>query len=135
MFCSIERGELEAIRVLDEDQVFAILDHRPVFPGHVLLIPRVHAETLPDLTPDLLEPFFGAAQRLSVGVRDGLAADGTFMGINNTVSQSVPHLHMHVIPRRKKDGLRGFYWPRTRYDDQDPIEQVAARIRAATPPG
>jgi histidine triad (HIT) family protein len=131
LFCRIAAGEVPAVMVLDEPEVLAFLDHRPIFPGHVLLIPRIHVETLPDLPAELLEPFFGAAQRLAVAVPAAMAAEGTFMAINNIVSQSVPHLHMHVVPRRRKDGLRGFFWPRTRYADDAAASAAAAAIRAA----
>jgi histidine triad (HIT) family protein len=130
-FCAIVRGELPAARVLEDDDHVAFLDARPLFPGHVLLVPRMHVETLPDLPPDALEPFFARVQRLSVAVRDGMEAAGTFVAMNNVVSQSVPHLHCHVVPRRFKDGLRGFFWPRTKYADEAERDAVAARIRSA----
>ena len=117
--------------VLDEADVLAFLDVRPVFPGHVLVVPRQHHETLLDLPVDLLPVVFGAARRVAAAVVDGLGADGTFVAINNVVSQSVPHLHVHVVPRRRKDGLRGFFWPRQKYADAAEMESVAATIRAA----
>jgi histidine triad (HIT) family protein len=137
LFCRIARGEVPAVIVLDEPEVLAFLDHRPVFPGHVLLIPRIHLETLADLPERLLVPFFGAGQRLAVAVQAGMAAEGTFVAINNTVSQSVPHIHLHVIPRRRKDGLRGFFWPRQRYPDDAAASAAADAIRAtlAAPAG
>ena len=116
--------------VLDDDVSLAFLDVRPLFHGHTLLVPRNHHETLADLPPDLIEPFFGRAQRLSVAVRDAMGAQGSFVAMNNVVSQSVPHLHCHVVPRVFKDGLRGFFWPRTRYDSEDQAAGVAERIRA-----
>jgi histidine triad (HIT) family protein len=131
VFCRILGGEVAAHVVLDEPDAFAILDHRPLFPGHVLLLPRVHHETLMDLPPAGVGPLFAAAQRLSGAVERALAADGVFLAINNRVSQSVPHLHVHVVPRRKKDGMRGFFWPRVPYPDEAAMAEVAARIRAA----
>jgi histidine triad (HIT) family protein len=132
VFCRIVAGELPAHVVLDDDECMAFLDARPVFPGHVLLVPRAHHETLPDLPSVLVEPFFAQARRLAAAVPEAMGAAGTFMAINNTVSQSVPHLHMHVIPRRPKDGLRGFFWPRVRYEGgDDEMAATAAAIRAA----
>jgi histidine triad (HIT) family protein len=130
LFCQIASGRLAAPVVLDEPEVLAFLDHRPVFPGHTLVIPRAHHATFTDLPAELLGPMFGAAQRVVAAVQQAMEADGTFMAINNTVSQSVPHLHLHVVPRRRKDGLRGFFWPRQRYADKAEEEAVAARIRA-----
>src|SRR4029450_1127997 len=99
---------------LSEADFFAFLDHRPVFKGHVLVVPRAHVETLGDLEPSAVGPFFTVVQRLSTAVEKGLAAGGTFVALNNRVSQSVPHLHVHVVPRTKGDGLRGFFWPRAK---------------------
>ena len=130
VFCSIRDGVTPAHLVLDEEHVLAFLDARPVFPGHVLLVPRAHHETLVDLPPDLLGPLFSAARRLAGGVETGLEADGTFVALNNRVSQSVPHLHVHVVPRRRKDGLRGFFWPRQRYADDEAMAAAAAAVRA-----
>jgi len=130
-FCSIIGGEVAAPIVYEDDVTVAFLDHRPVFLGHTLLVPRTHHETLPDLPQELLAPFFGVAQRLAAGVRDAMDAHGTFMAINNRVSQSVPHLHMHVVPRRRKDGLRGFFWPRTTYGGDEQRESVRAAIASA----
>ncbi len=107
----------------------AFLDIRPVFVGHVLVVPRVHHETLPDVPPDLLMPLFGAVQRVARAVVAAMGADGTFVAINTTVSQSVPHLHVHVVPRRRKDGLRGFFWPRQKYESDDQMAEVAGTIR------
>jgi histidine triad (HIT) family protein len=130
-FCEIVAGTRPAHVVLDDDSCLAFLDARPVFPGHVLLVPKAHHETLADLPPALVEPLFSRAQRLSVAVPTGVDAVGTFVGINNTVSQSVPHLHVHVVPRRPKDGLRGFFWPRTKYDSDEQAAAVADAIRQA----
>jgi histidine triad (HIT) family protein len=130
-FCQIVAGAVPAARVLEDDLCVAFLDARPLFHGHTLLVPRAHVETLPDLPAGDVGPFFQRAQRLSVAVRDAMDAAGTFVAMNNVVSQSVPHLHVHVVPRRPKDGLRGFFWPRTTYADDAEREAVAARIRAA----
>jgi histidine triad (HIT) family protein len=128
-FCAIVAGEAPAHVVLDDDVALAFLDVRPVFPGHVLLVPKAHHETLADLPPDLVEPLFSRAQRLSVAVPAALGAVGTFVAMNNKVSQSVPHLHVHVVPRRPKDGLRGFFWPRTKYEGgDDEMASVAASV-------
>jgi len=108
----------------------AFLDTRPLFHGHVLLVPREHYETLADLPAELVEPLFSRAQRLSVAVRDAMGAQGTFVAMNNIVSQSVPHLHCHIVPRVKKDGLRGFFWPRTKYASGEAAAEVAKEIRA-----
>jgi histidine triad (HIT) family protein len=129
-FCAIAAGEIPASVVHEDELSVAFLDARPLFHGHVLLVPRAHVETLPDLPATELGPFFERAQRLSVAVRDAMDAQGTFVAMNNVVSQSVPHLHVHVVPRRRKDGLRGFFWPRTKYADDAEREAVADRIRA-----
>lgn len=130
-FCSIVAGELPAHVVLDDGVVLAFLDVRPLFPGHVLVVPRDHVEALPDLPADLVGPYFERVQRLSVAVRDATGAQGSFVAMNNVVSQSVPHLHAHVVPRTKGDGLKGFFWPRTRYRDDAHMAEVAATIAAA----
>ena len=129
VFCSIVAGEIEAHVVLDEPDLVAFLDTRPVFKGHVLLVPREHVVTLPDLPAALRDGFLLAAQRLATAVVDGLGAQGSFVAMNNVVSQSVPHLHLHVVPRTKGDGLRGFFWPRTKYADGEAGE-YAERLRA-----
>ncbi len=134
VFCAIVAGETPAHVVYSDDATLAFLDLRPVFPGHVLLVPRDHHETLTDLPPALVTPLFDAAQRLARAVETGMDAHGTFVAMNNRVSQSVPHLHVHVVPRRRKDGLRGFFWPRQRYAGDDDMEETAARIRAAIEP-
>jgi histidine triad (HIT) family protein len=130
-FCAIVAGERPAHRVLDDEVAVAFLDIRPLFPGHTLVVPRDHHETLADLPADLLAPFFARVQRLSRAMEEGLGAAGSFVAENNRVSQSVPHLHVHVVPRNRKDGLRGFFWPRTRYPDDTAAEEVAARLRKA----
>jgi histidine triad (HIT) family protein len=124
-------GDTAAHVVASDGATIAFLDTRPVFPGHVLLVPRDHYETLTDLPPTLVAPLFDAAQRLARAVEAGMDAHGTFVAMNNRVSQSVPHLHVHVVPRRRKDGLRGFFWPRQRYASEEEMAEVAARIRAA----
>jgi histidine triad (HIT) family protein len=130
-FCEILAGRLPAHVVLDDQVALAFLDVRPLFPGHTLLVPREHHETLADLPTALLEPYFARAQRLSLAMEQGLASVGSFVAINNRVSQSVPHLHTHVVPRTPKDGLRGFFWPRGRYTDDAEAAAVAARLRDA----
>jgi histidine triad (HIT) family protein len=131
VFCAIAAGEIPASMVLRDDDVAAFLDARPVFKGHVLVVPRAHVPTLSDLPADRLAPLFAAVQRIAGAVESGLGADGAFVALNNKVSQSVPHLHVHVVPRKKKDGLRGFFWPRVPYADDAEREAFAARIRAA----
>ncbi len=120
--------------VLSEADVCAFLDRRPLFPGHVLVVPRAHHQQLTDLPPALLVPVFGAAQRLAGALVGALAADGSFVAVNNVVSQSVPHFHIHVVPRRRKDGLRGFFWPRQRYPDEQSMTEMALIIRSALEP-
>lgn len=130
-FCLIATGALPAHLVLDETEVLAFLDVRPVFKGHVLVIPRQHHETTTDLPEALVGPLFLRVRAIAAAVQRGLGADGTFIALNNTVSQSVPHVHVHVVPRRRKDGLRGFFWPRVRYDGDEDMGAHAERIRAA----
>jgi len=130
VFCGIIAGELGADVVLDESDFVAFLDRRPVFKGHTLLVPREHVVTLPDLPARLRDGFLGATQRLATAMVEGLGAQGSFVAMNNVVSQSVAHLHCHVVPRTKGDGLRGFFWPRTKYEDGE-AAQFAALLRAA----
>jgi histidine triad (HIT) family protein len=130
-FCDIIAHEVPTDLVLDESEVTAFLDRRPVFPGHVLVVPRPHFETLVDLPLPLVEPLFATTARVAATVTKAMEADGTLVLMNNRVSQSVPHLHIHVVPRRFKDGLRGFLWPRQRYEDEEAEARVAAAIRAA----
>jgi histidine triad (HIT) family protein len=132
VFCSIVAGDVPADVVLDEPDVVAFLDRRPLFKGHVLLVPREHVVTLPDLPARLRDPFLAAGQRLAAAMVEGLGAQGSFVAMNNTVSQSVPHLHLHVVPRTKGDGLRGFFWPRTKYADGESA-RYAERLRAVLP--
>lgn len=131
VFCEIVAGRTEAAVVLDEAEVLAFLDVRPVFVGHVLVVPREHHVTLPDLPARLLPTFFEAVQRLSAAVPQAFGAEGTFVAANNRVSQSVAHLHVHVVPRTKGDGLRGFFWPRTRYESAEQLQATADAIRAS----
>jgi histidine triad (HIT) family protein len=130
-FCQIIAGAAPAFRVMEDEVVVAFLDIRPLFPGHVLVSPREHHETLADLPPSQVEPLFRVVRRLSAVIPSSLAADGTFVACNNRVSQSVPHLHVHVVPRRRGDGLRGFFWPRTRYDDDHAATSMAERLALA----
>src|SRR5258708_16204521 len=111
IFGRVASRAVDSLIVYEDEQTLAFLDHRPLFPGHCLLIPRTHYETLSDLPPAQIEPLFSAAQRLARAVETGMRADGSFVAINNRVSHSVPHLHIHVVPRRRKDGLIGFFWP------------------------
>ena len=130
-FCQIIAGEEPGHVVFEDERTIAFLDNRPLFPGHALLVPRDHHETLGDLPPELVEPLFANARRLSVAVPKAMRKPGSFVALNNIVSQSVPHLHVHVVPRRRKDGLRGFFWPRVRYADDAEMADYASRIRDA----
>ncbi|MCT1458507.1 HIT family protein [Aestuariimicrobium sp. p3-SID1156] len=130
IICQAVSGQLEVHEVLRTEDTIAFLDHRPVFKGHVLVCPTRHADDLVDLPHDLLEPLFAQVQRVAAGLPQALGCRGTFVAMNNTVSQSVPHLHVHVVPRTKGDGLRGFFWPRTTYEPGE-AEAYAGRIRDA----
>ena len=134
LFCRIVAGDTPATVVHEDDHTVAFLDIRPVFKGHVLLVTREHVDTLPDLPGPLVAPFFTTAQALCRAVVAAMDAQGTFVAINNVVSQSVPHMHLHVVPRRRKDGLRGFFWPRTKYGSEDEMAEVAAAISAEMRP-
>ena len=134
VFCAIISGEQPAAVILSSDRLIAFLDHRPLFRGHTLLVPKQHVRLLSDLPADQVPEFFGTAQRLEQAVEDGLAADGSMILINNVVSQSVPHLHLHVIPRNFKDGLRFWLGPRHPYDQEHPAAAYAEKIRKALPP-
>jgi len=131
LFCRIVSGELPATVVYEDDNAVAFLDHRPLFPGHTLLVPRQHVETLGELPAKLVSPYFKAAQTLAIAVESAMDAEGTFVAMNNRVSQSVPHLHVHVVPRRRKDGLKGFFWPRTKYKSVEEMEEVKRKISSA----
>src|SRR5918997_6891749 len=126
-FCAIVAGDVPATRVLEDDRFVAFLDVRPLFPGHTLVVPRDHVEVLTDLPGAEVGPLFDRVRALAVAMEDALGAQGSFVAVNNRVSQSVPHLHVHVVPRTKGDGLKGFFWPRTRYDGEEDMEAVAAR--------
>ena len=128
VFCAIVAGSLPAFKVIDVPEGVGFLDTRPVFKGHVLVVPRQHAVTLPDLSPTELPGYFRLVQRVAAAVPAALGSTGTFVAINNIVSQSVPHLHTHVVPRTKGDGLKGFFWPRTRYASDDEATDYAAKI-------
>jgi histidine triad (HIT) family protein len=131
LFCQIARAGVPAHVVLETPELLAFLDHRPLFKGHTLLVPRAHIETLDDLPRELLPAFFGAAQRISRALQGALGVGGTFVAINNRVSQSVPHLHCHIVPRTKGDGLKGFFWPRGKYESEEEMARIAANIRSA----
>ncbi len=130
LFCGIVNGEVNASVVLDDEISIAFLDHRPLFPGHCLLVPKKHFETLGDLPSRLVGPFFRNVQLLTRAVEVALEADGSFVAMNNRVSQSVPHLHVHIVPRRKKDGLKGFFWPRSKYGSEADIVRVQQLIQS-----
>jgi histidine triad (HIT) family protein len=129
LFCKVVVGELAARIVFEDELSLAFLDHRPVFPGHCLLIPKAHFETLNDLPGDLIGPFFKNVQLLAQAVESGMEAHGTFVAMNNKVSQSVPHFHVHIVPRRRKDGLRGFFWPRYPYKSEADADLAQSAIR------
>jgi histidine triad (HIT) family protein len=134
LFCAIVAGEVASYRVLDRPDVVAFLDTRPVFKGHSLVVPRRHVATLTDLPVELTATFWTVVQEIAAAVPAAFGAQGTFVAVNNVVSQSVPHLHCHVVPRTKGDGLRGFFWPRTRYADDSEAGEYAARLRRALTP-
>jgi histidine triad (HIT) family protein len=129
-FCDIVAGDEDSRVVYEDESSIGFLDHRPLFPGHTLLVPREHYQTLADLPDELLEPFFAAARLLSRAIPKAMDKPGSFVAMNNVVSQSVPHFHCHIAPRRPKDGLRGFFWPRRRYDSDEHVAQVAEAVRA-----
>lgn len=128
LFCRIIAGEVAAHIVFADDDCLAFLDHRPLFHGHCLLVPRQHLETLTELPSKLIGPFFTASQRVSAAVQTAMEAEGTFVAMNNRVSQSVPHLHVHIVPRRRRDGLKGFFWPRTKYANDEEMAAVRDAI-------
>jgi histidine triad (HIT) family protein len=130
-FCAIVAGEEEGHIVFEDDVSLAFLDHRPLFPGHSLLVPREHLETIWDLPDDLVARLFGNARLLSSAVRSAMHAQGAFVAVNNVVSQSVPHLHVHIVPRNRKDGLRGFFWPRTKYEGDAHMSDTARAVHDA----
>ncbi len=129
-FCKIVRSETQSYIVFEDDISLAFLDKKPLFPGHCLLIPKSHYETLIDLPASLVAPLFQNAQLLAYAMEKGLQAEGTFVAINNRISQSVPHLHIHIVPRRQKDGLKGFFWPRQHYKDEATILSIQSTLRS-----
>ncbi|MCP2339693.1 HIT family protein [Actinomadura rupiterrae] len=131
VFCEIIRGEHPAHVVLDVPEALGFLDARPLFKGHTLLVPRVHYETLVDLPEQEVGPLFAQARRLAGAMETELGAAGSFVAANNRISQSVPHLHVHVVPRNRKDGLKGFFWPRHKYESDEEAAEYAARLRTA----
>jgi histidine triad (HIT) family protein len=131
VFCRIIAGEVPAHMVLEDDEFVAFLDARPVFKGHVLVVPRCHYVTLADLPVPVVGPMFERVRLVSAALPVAFGADGTFVALNNVVSQSVPHLHVHVVPRSRKDGLRGFFWPRQRYASDAEAADYAQRIKDA----
>lgn len=130
-FCAIVAGDAESHVVFEDEQTVAFLDHRPLFPGHTLVVPREHVETLPDLPAGDLGAFFGVVQRIAGVMPEALDSEGTFVANNNRVSQSVAHLHLHVVPRSRGDGLRGFFWPRHPYESPEQMRDVQSTLRAA----
>jgi histidine triad (HIT) family protein len=130
-FCQIIAGDEPAHVVFEDERTLAFLDNRPLFPGHSLLVPRDHYETLAELPDELISPLFESVRLLSVAIPKAMRKPGSFVAINNVVSQSVPHLHVHVVPRKPKDGLRGFFWPRTKYESEDQMREVAEHVRQA----
>ncbi len=134
-FCSIVAGDVAAHVVLDTPNVVAFLDHRPLFAGHTLVLPRAHIPTLRDLPDSLRDELFAQTQAVAAAVQDATGAQGSFVALNNVVSQSVPHLHVHAVPRNRKDGLRGFFWPRTKYASEEEMAACAEAIRAALAKG
>jgi histidine triad (HIT) family protein len=130
LFCKIVARDVEAVVVFEDEVSLAFLDYRPLFPGHCLLVPKTHFETLADLPLNLIGPFFETAQLLASAVETALSAQGSFVAMNNRVSQSVPHLHIHIVPRNKGDGLKGFFWPRTKYASREETERVRDLIQA-----
>jgi histidine triad (HIT) family protein len=130
-FCQIVSGELSSAVVFRDDSHVAFLDHRPLFHGHVLVVPRRHVMTLPELEPDEVGALFLLVRLIAAALPAGLGCEGTFVALNNVVSQSVPHLHVHVVPRTKGDGLRGFFWPRTSYESAEQMEEVREKVSRA----
>ena len=131
VFCQIINGDLAGVVVFEDEISVAILDHRPLFPGHTLLLPRIHYETLTDLPKSKIQQFFANVQLLAKAVEIAQTAEGSFVALNNRVSQSVPHLHVHIVPRRRKDGLKGFFWPRNKYQDDEHMKKTQIAIRKA----
>ena len=131
IFCRVIAADMVAPVVFEDELSLAFLDHRPLFPGHTLLVPKQHVETLDELPAELIRPFFGNVQILARAIELGMKAQGSFVALNNRVSQSVPHLHVHLVPRRKGDGLKGFFWPRRKYDSEAQLLDAQESIRSA----
>ncbi len=131
LFCRMIQGDIATPVVYESEVAFAFLDHRPLFPGHCLVLPRRHIETLPAMPPELLGPFFAEVQLVTRAVEAATEAQGSFVAMNNRISQSVPHLHVHVVPRNRGDGLKGFFWPRTRYASDEETERVRTLVEAS----
>ncbi|HYP12856.1 MAG TPA: HIT family protein [Bryobacteraceae bacterium] len=131
IFCKIIAGDIKAATVYEDENVTVFLDNGPLFPGHALVCPRVHYDTIMDVPPETLQPLFAAVQLTARAVESGLSAEGSFIAVNNKISQSVPHLHVHVVPRRKGDGLKGFFWPRRPYKDEAEMQQTRDLLRIA----
>jgi histidine triad (HIT) family protein len=131
VFCRIVRDEVKACRVYEDDRIVVFLDTGPIFPGHCLICPKQHVDNIHDLPVDLMQPLLGAAKLIGAAVERGLGAEGSFMALNNNVSQSVPHFHLHVIPRRRGDGMKGFFWPRRPYRDEAHIIEIQHALRRA----
>lgn len=128
-FCDVVSGQIRSVIVFEDQDCLGFLDHRPLFPGHTLLVPKRHIETLIDLPDELVSSLFSSAKLLTAAVQDACRAEGSFVAINNKVSQSVPHLHVHIVPRRKGDGLKGFFWPRFPYKSEEDKQAIAQAIR------
>ena len=131
VFCKIARKDIAAETIYEDDRCIVFLDNTPLFAGHCLVCPKEHFDTLMDVPSPMLEPLFSTAQRVARAVESGLGAEGSFVAVNNRVSQSVPHLHVHVIPRRRKDGMKGFFWPRRPYRDSHEMKETADTLRRA----
>jgi histidine triad (HIT) family protein len=131
LFCKIAKGKVEGYRIFEDKDSLAFLDHRPLFLGHCLLIPKIHYHTLADLPVELIAPLFANVKLLAQAMEEGLGAEGSFIAINNRISQSVPHLHIHIVPRRKGDGLKGFFWPRHSYKDESEILEIQELLKSA----
>ena len=131
VFCKIIAGEIPTAKVYEDEKTVVFLDNGPLFPGHCLVCPREHYDTLLDVPANMMEPLFSTAQLMARAVEEGLGAAGSFLAINNKISQSVPHLHVHVIPRRPKDGMKGFFWPRRPYKDDEHMQETVAALRSA----
>jgi len=131
VFCEMIEGKVEVLSVFEDDVAFVFLDHRPLFPGHCLLVPKRHVKTVWELPDELLGPLFRDVQLVARGVKSAMKSQGIFVGINNIVSQSVPHLHIHIVPRNRGDGLKGFFWPRHPYGSEEEMKEVQMAISQA----